>query len=138
MFTAIWDTGATHSTISQAVVNACGLKQLGIAEVHGVNSTVARPTYLVHMQIYQGPTLENMVVTLGDIPGGDVLIGMDVITQGDFVITNKGGNTVFSFRIPSQETIDYVKELKHKKLVQGGRPRGSAVNPATRRKGKRR
>ncbi len=42
--------------------------------------------------------------------GADVLIGMDIITQGDVAITNLGGNTVFSFRIPSQKQVDFVQE----------------------------
>ena len=37
----------------------------------------------------------------------DVVIGMDVICNGDFAVTNKDGNTTFSFRIPSEETIDF-------------------------------
>jgi len=40
----------------------------------------------------------------------DVLIGMDVISQGDFSITNENGNTVFSFRVPSAHTVDFVKQ----------------------------
>jgi uncharacterized protein YchJ len=32
---------------------------------------------------------------------------MDLITMGDFAITNHGGNTVVSFRMPSQESIDF-------------------------------
>jgi len=43
----------------------------------------------------------------GHILGSDVLIGMDVITQGDFAITNKDGMTTFSFRTPSLITIDF-------------------------------
>jgi hypothetical protein len=31
----------------------------------------------------------------------DVLIGMDIITSGDFSITNQNRNTIFSFRVPS-------------------------------------
>ena len=49
-------------------------------------------------------------VTEGDLMGEDVLIGMDIITRGDFAITNVGGKTTFSFRIPSVETIDYCKQ----------------------------
>ncbi len=37
----------------------------------------------------------------------DILIGMDVITMCDFAITNKCGNTVFSFDIPSTHRTDY-------------------------------
>ena len=46
--------------------------------------------------------------------GFDVLIGMDIITLGDFSITNVNGKTVFSFRIPSTETVDYVQQEKQK------------------------
>lgn len=36
-----------------------------------------------------------------------VLIGMDLITLGDFAVTNKNGQTCFSFRYPSSEWIDF-------------------------------
>ena len=34
---------------------------------------------------------------------------MDIITQGDFAVTNARGRTAFSFRMPLLECIDYVK-----------------------------
>ena len=36
-----------------------------------------------------------------------VLIGMDVITQGDFAVSCKDGRTQFTFRMPSIEHADY-------------------------------
>jgi len=33
---------------------------------------------------------------------------MDIITAGDFCISNLGGNTIFSYRYPSMDTIDFV------------------------------
>ena len=53
--------------------------------------------------------------------GPDVLLGMDIITIGDFSITNQAGNTVFSFRVPSQHTIDYVAETLAAKKKYGRR-----------------
>ena len=44
---------------------------------------------------------------------------MDIITFGDFVITNINNLTVFSFRFPSQTTIDFVKENKIAQIQQG-------------------
>ena len=38
---------------------------------------------------------------------------MDVITLGDFSITNHKGITCMSFRIPSSHEIDYVKNLNY-------------------------
>ncbi len=39
-----------------------------------------------------------------------MLIGMDIISRGDFAVTNKDGKTTFSFRLPSVAKIDFVKE----------------------------
>jgi hypothetical protein len=38
--------------------------------------------------------------------GTGVLIGMDIIGQGDFAISNYEGRTKFSFRIPTLEHIE--------------------------------
>lgn len=53
-------------------------------------------------------------VSEAELNGFDVLIGMDIITLGDCSITNVNGKTVFSFRIPSTETVDYVQQEKQK------------------------
>ena len=36
----------------------------------------------------------------------DVLIGMDIIVFGDFLITNKDGKTTFQFRTPSEGEVE--------------------------------
>lgn len=43
----------------------------------------------------------------GDIGDYDVIIGMDIITLGDFVITNKDNQTWFAFRYPFSEHIEF-------------------------------
>ena len=48
----------------------------------------------------------------------DLLIGMDIITIGDFSISNVGGNTTFSFRVPSIKTVDFVDESQKLKAAQ--------------------
>ena len=40
----------------------------------------------------------------------EMLIGMDIISQGDFSVTHADGKTTFSFRMPSVKTIDYVED----------------------------
>ncbi len=37
----------------------------------------------------------------------DLIIGMDIMTQGDLALTNFEGRTVFSFRIPSRHIVDF-------------------------------
>jgi hypothetical protein len=40
----------------------------------------------------------------------DLIIGMDVMTQGDLSITNFEGKTIFSFRMPSINRVDFESE----------------------------
>lgn len=111
-FQAIWDTGATNSVITQRVVDACGLQPIGLTRVHGVDSDKESERYLVNVGLPNMVAVQGVNVTKGALPAGtfDVLIGMDIITIGDFAITNVGGETVFSFRFPSEKLIDFVEQ----------------------------
>ena len=50
-------------------------------------------------------TLKTLEVTEGDLEDVDVLIGMDVISQGDFCISNGNNETIVAFRSPAGEPI---------------------------------
>jgi hypothetical protein len=68
-------------------------------------------TYLINISLPNSTGIAGLRVTEGDLVGGiDGLVGMDIITTGDFSITNCEGKTCISFRIPSIATIDYVEE----------------------------
>ena len=110
-FEAIWDTGATKSVITQKVIDGCGLAATGMAKVQGVHGGwVNRETYLVNIGLPNKVMMSGVIVTKGEMASTDVLIGMDVITMGDFSVTNCQGLTKFSFRAPSIEHIDYVEQ----------------------------
>lgn len=116
-YQAIWDTGATASVITQAVVDACGLQPIGVVQTHGVHGTQLSDVYLVNITLPNGVGFMHIEVTKGQLVGGaDVLIGMDIITSGDFSVTNKGGTTTFSFRVPSEVHTDYVKEHREAQI----------------------
>ena len=119
-FVAIWDTGAQCSVITAGVAAACGLTPTGVTNVTGVHGGAKLCfTYLVNIRLLNGVEVRGVRVAEGQLQGGihgDVLIGMDIITLGDFAITNKGGNTWFSFRTPSQLSTDYVAD--HNAAVQ--------------------
>lgn len=114
-FDAIWDTGATGSVITQKVIDACGLAPTGIMEVHGVHDSQFSETFLVNIGLPNSVAFSELRVTKGNLTGADVLIGMDIINRGDFAVTNLGGTTKFSFRVPSTVHLDFVEE--HKKQV---------------------
>jgi hypothetical protein len=103
----IWDTGATNSVITEKVVNECELKPIGIVKVFHGGGEDLRNVFLVNIVLPNRVGISNLRVTQGNITGGcDVLIGMDVMSKGDFVLSNFEGKTWFSFRIPSAGNID--------------------------------
>ncbi len=113
----IWDTGATNTVISQNVVGALNLKPITFTYVNTASQQkILTPVFLVDVHLYDGRLcIKDVNVTLGDLSGGaDCLIGMDIITLGDFSITNVNGTT-FSFRIPSLQEVDYVQDLNRLK-----------------------
>lgn len=111
-FDAIWDTGATNSCITQAVIDACGLVPVGMAQVHGVHGPSTEEVFLVDIHLPGNVRFPGMRVTRGQFIGGEILIGMDVINQGDFAVSNHGGITKFTFRIPSQRHIDFYEQFQ--------------------------
>ena len=110
-FLAIWDTGATNSVITQKVVQDCGLSPISMVNVHTASGEALSNVYLVSIWLPNKVIIPQIRVTEGTIGGdAEVLIGMDVINRGDFAVTNKDGKTNFTFRIPSVECIDFVKQ----------------------------
>ena len=55
----------------------------------------------------EGAWIKDLEVLAYDLEDNDIIIGMDTITRGDLAITNKNGETWCSFRIPSQEHIEF-------------------------------
>ena len=106
-FKAIWDTGATHTNISEHVVNSCNLKATGMATLKTAGGEKNSPTYFVSVYLPNRVYIPQLRVSQTDIYGADVLIGMDIISYGDFAVTNKDKKTCLSFRIPSVEKIDF-------------------------------
>ena len=107
---AIWDTGATGSVITQAVVDNLGIEPITMTMVHGVGSEELSPVFLVDFYLPMGVCVRGLNVTLGKLLGAEALIGMDVIVNGDFAVTNYGGKTKMSFRVPSLADIDFVRD----------------------------
>jgi len=106
-FLAIWDTGATGTVVTQKVVDACGLKPTGMVKVQTVGGERLSETYFITLYLPNKVAVSNINVCRGEVAGADVLIGMDIISLGDFAISNYGGQTVVAFRLPSKETIDF-------------------------------
>src|SRR5438067_262118 len=98
MIEAIWDTGATGSTITTKVVQALGLVPIGMTQVNTANGIATQNTYLVNIKLPNGLGIRDVTVMecAALSSGCDALIGMDIINLGDLSITNHQGKTVMS------------------------------------------
>jgi hypothetical protein len=103
---ALWDTGAGQSGISKSLAEKLSLVRVKNGKDHVIKHGSAGE-YLSYFHcidiILPGDTkITNLKVSDFEDNGKfDILLGMDIITMGDFAITNDNGKTVFSFRIPS-------------------------------------
>lgn len=105
---SLWDTGASVTLISARVAKVLGLSSIGKSGVSGYNQGIdVKDTFLVHIGLPTGDIVTNIMAMEFDADEYDVVLGMDIICNGDFAITNQDDKTTFSFRIPSQQEIDF-------------------------------
>ena len=98
---AIWDTGANASAISLNTARKLGLMPVQTAFFTTANGRCEMPMYMVDMILPNGYEIKDVMVSGLNLSICDALVGMDVITRGDFHLTNNG-NTVFKFAIPPE------------------------------------
>lgn len=121
--TALWDTGANVSCISEDVVNGLGLIATGVVPRSTPSGHDFANTYLVDVTLpnsVQVPDLRVCDSKIGD-QGIGMLIGMDIINKGDFTVSNYQGKTVFSFRMPSEGVMDFVTGIKMSNIIKANR-----------------
>jgi predicted aspartyl protease len=98
---AIWDTGASQTVITHKLMDKLNLVPIETKLVHGINSKQTVDVVAVSIKLPNNLLVSDVRVFVCDIPSPiDMLIGMDIIQQGDFHISNTGSHTLFSFVIP--------------------------------------
>lgn len=112
----IWDTGATRSAISDTLAKKLNLFPVSMRKVHTAGGIVDSNVYYISVILPNEVQINNLLVTECKLsePFG-MLLGMDIITLGDFHISNCP-NTVFTYRIPSMDELDYVKETNQARI----------------------
>jgi predicted aspartyl protease len=104
---ALFDTGATRSVISVDTAREMRLIPVGECSVGTAGGRVLQPIHMVHFMLPNQILISSLEVTAAPLPGVDALIGMDIISLGDFAVTHHRGDTVCSFQIPSTHCIDF-------------------------------
>ena len=102
---ALWDTGATTTVISSRIVQQLHLQPFDSTGVSGIMGVSNTNTYLVHISLPTGDTYTFIEVMESDFDDYDIIIGMDIISLGDFCFTNANSRSCFSFRFPAKEHI---------------------------------
>lgn len=109
---ALWDTGASCTSISKKVIKELGLKPTGKHKTSTASEEILANEYNINLAIPKCVKATDLSVIENNVEDKfDCIIGMDIIGTGDFSITNKDEHTTFSFRVPSIKEIDYEKEM---------------------------
>lgn len=104
---ALWDTGAVVSVISEKLSKDLGIMPTGYTQmVHADGTSTVRTCY-INLLLPNNIEIQMLPVLQSNLQDTDFLIGMDVINMCDFAITHKDTNMVFSFDIPSSHLVDY-------------------------------
>jgi len=111
-YIGLWDTGATGSCISQRIVDELKLVAVTRREIITPSGKSESDFYPISIVLPNGVGVKLIIAPVGEfeIQGFDMLIGMDVITLGDFAVTHFNNETTLSFRTPSMTCIDFVKK----------------------------
>jgi hypothetical protein len=109
---ALWDTGATQCSISNRLASELKLPMVDFVEVATAAGVVQLPVHKIHLILPNNLVFHDLEVVgfMYTDDDCDIIIGMDIMTQGDLALTNMEGRTVFSFRIPSLHTVDFEAE----------------------------
>lgn len=109
---AAWDTGTTYSCISPEFAKQINLQSLSNDKLHTSYGIIQSKLYEVDILLNEQTVYTVKVAENPNIhrDGVDFLIGMDIISEGDFTISTYNGKTSFSFRIPSKGLVDYTKK----------------------------
>ena len=143
-YIAIWDTGATHSAITRKVVDDLNLQPTGVRETRHAGGKSSNNTYLVNIALPNRVIVPHVRVTevqlipddnVSDNKQPQLLIGMDIISLGDFAVTNANGKTTFSFRVPSVQEIDFIPDTQEHNIMEGGNREQRRILQAKKRKG---
>ncbi len=109
---AAWDTGSTLCCISPEFAKQLSLQPISKDDLHTAHGIIQSKMYEINILLNNQFTYTVHAMENPNIHGDnvDLLIGMDIIREGDFSLSTYKDKTCFSFRIPSKGHIDFMKD----------------------------
>lgn len=94
---ALWDTGSTVTVLSDNIIQKLGLIPSDVSRVSGWDGKVLMTnTYNIDI-VLDGVHIEFINAVRGPLTTTDMIIGMDVICQGDLHISHPSITTLLEF-----------------------------------------
>ena len=99
---ALWDTGSTESLISEKIVKMIEPILNNKSKYVTRDVVIECETYAVSLSLSDEITFRDVLMKKADLSDKnvDIIIGMDIISRGDFEIRNYNNLVEFAFRIP--------------------------------------
>lgn len=99
---ALWDTGSTESLISEKIVKMIEPILKNKSKYVTRDVVIECETYAVSLSLSDEITFRDVLMKKADLSDKnvDIIIGMDIISRGDFEIRNYNNLVEFAFKIP--------------------------------------
>jgi hypothetical protein len=98
---ALWDTGADCCAISTGMIAEMGIRELYSEKAGGFGGQKDDvPHYSIDIAIGDNHIIENVLAIAYESLGShDIILGMNVITLGDFALMREGEGSRFVFKL---------------------------------------
>ena len=108
---ALWDTGASMSAITPEIQKQLQVTPIDKKEIAGIHNTQVVDVVLITLELPNSVIKKNIKVAVCNITSKvGMILGMDIISMGDFALSNGNEQTLISFAFPPfQEMIDFTK-----------------------------
>jgi predicted aspartyl protease len=120
---ALIDTGSTMTMITPQTAAAMSLPVIGQTSISHAGGIERKNVYAVNVVLRNQVQFPGVNAVEVSCPNGEfgALIGMDIILGGDLSVSNVGGLTCVTFRMPSIQVADFALEAKRIKYANVGK-----------------
>ena len=99
---AMWDTGSNATILSTKLISELRPERFGQGGMTGIGGQSEGDTYLVHVSLPTGDVITYQEVYEANLGDYDAIIGMDIITRGNFHLDCDYGEILLSFELPNE------------------------------------
>jgi hypothetical protein len=109
---AMWDTGAVMSAITHETRTQLKAKTINRIKIAAIHTTQEVDVVLITVELPNHVIKKSIKAAVCNIASNaGMIIGMDIISLGDFALSNGNNQTLFSFAVPPfKNTIDFSKK----------------------------